>query len=115
MLSVNRRCGSRILAAANQHAAELYEQHPGVIPLEAPAEAPEGAITWINAIERGLTIDADPDQLFRILLNLVRNAAQALEGQPQSDAATRQIRVTGRREGAVTIIEVSDTDRKSVV
>ncbi|MET7276910.1 ATP-dependent DNA helicase [Kribbella sp. NPDC005582] len=45
VLSVNRRCGSRILAAANQHAAELYEQHPGVIPLEAPADAPEGAIT----------------------------------------------------------------------
>jgi DNA helicase-2/ATP-dependent DNA helicase PcrA len=45
VLSVNRRCGSRILAAANQHAAELYEQHPGVIPLEAPQDAPEGAIT----------------------------------------------------------------------
>ncbi|MGZ0151737.1 UvrD-helicase domain-containing protein [Kribbella sp. WER1] len=45
VLSVNRRCGSRILAAANQHAAELYEQHPGVIPLEAPVDAPEGAIT----------------------------------------------------------------------
>ncbi|MGW7684491.1 UvrD-helicase domain-containing protein [Kribbella sp. NPDC054772] len=45
VLSVNRRCGSRILAAANQHAAELYEQHPGVIPLEAPTNAPEGAIT----------------------------------------------------------------------
>ncbi|MFC6161885.1 ATP-dependent DNA helicase [Kribbella jiaozuonensis] len=45
VLSINRRCGSRILAAANQHAAELYEQHPGVIPLEAPPDAPEGAIT----------------------------------------------------------------------
>jgi DNA helicase-2/ATP-dependent DNA helicase PcrA len=45
VLSINRRCGSRILAAANQHAAELYEQHPGVIPLEAPQDAPEGAIT----------------------------------------------------------------------
>ncbi|MFD7156050.1 UvrD-helicase domain-containing protein [Kribbella sp. NPDC059898] len=45
VLSVNRRCGSRILGAANEHAAELYEQHPGVIPLEAPADAPEGTIT----------------------------------------------------------------------
>ncbi|GAA3108711.1 ATP-dependent DNA helicase [Kribbella aluminosa] len=45
VLSVNRRSGSRILAAANQHAAELYERHPGVIPLEAPDNAPEGAIT----------------------------------------------------------------------
>ncbi len=67
------------------------------------------SIGWINAIERGLTIDADPDQLFRVLLNLVRNAAQALESQARSDAAPEQIRVTGRREGSVTVIEVSDT------
>src|SRR5216684_4414202 len=66
-------------------------------------------IAGISAIERGLTIDADPDQLFRVLLNLVRNAAQALENRPQSDVASMQIRITGRREGAVAIVEVSDT------
>lgn len=76
---------------------------------ESAGLASDASITWINAVERGLSIDADPDQLFRILLNLVRNAAQALENQPQGDAATLQIRVTGRREGAVAIIEVSDT------
>ena len=47
--------------------------------------------------------------MFRVLLNLVRNAAQALEGRPRSDAASMQIRITGRREGTVAIIEVSDT------
>ncbi|ABD05397.1 signal transduction histidine kinase, nitrogen specific, NtrB [Rhodopseudomonas palustris HaA2] len=67
------------------------------------------SVTWVSAIERGLTMDADPDQLFRVLLNLVRNAAQALESQPRSDAALQQIRITGRREGSVTILEVSDT------
>src|SRR4051794_22061646 len=66
-------------------------------------------ITWVAAIERGLTIDADPDQMFRVLLNLVRNAAQALESQPGVDPAALQIRITGRREGAVAILEVSDT------
>src|SRR4051794_10089798 len=66
------------------------------------------SIAWISAIERGLMADADPDQLFRVLLNLVRNAAQALEGRPRGDAA-QQIRITGRREGTVAIIEVSDT------
>jgi signal transduction histidine kinase len=69
----------------------------------------DASVTWIAAIERGLAVDADPDQLFRILLNLVRNAAQALENHPAGDAATRQIRITGRREGSVAIIEVSDT------
>jgi signal transduction histidine kinase len=71
---------------------------------ESVGLAADTSITWISAIERGLTIDADPDQLFRVLLNLVRNAEQALEGQPAT-----QIRITGRREGAVAIIEVSDT------
>ena len=35
----------------------------------------ESKIAWIAAIERGLVVDADPDQLLRILLNLARNAA----------------------------------------
>src|SRR6478735_3013140 len=76
---------------------------------ESAGLAADASITWVNAVERGLTIDADPDQLFRVLLNLVRNAAQALEGHPAGDAATRQIRITGRREGSVAIVEVSDT------
>ena len=76
---------------------------------ESAGLASDASISWISAIERGLTIDADPDQLFRVLLNLVRNAAQALEGRTRSDAATMQIRITGRREGAVAIVEVSDT------
>jgi signal transduction histidine kinase len=66
-------------------------------------------VNFINAIERGLTIDADPDQLFRILLNLVRNAAQALDNQSDAHASPKQIRIVGRREGAVVVIEVSDT------
>lgn len=76
---------------------------------ETAGLADEASITWVSAIERGLTIDADPDQLFRVLLNLVRNAAQALEGQPRNDANLQQIRITGRREGSVTVLEVSDT------
>jgi signal transduction histidine kinase len=76
---------------------------------ESAGLAADASVTWISAIERGLMIDADPDQLFRVLLNLVRNAAQALETLPRGDAAAMQIRITGRREGAVAIIEVSDT------
>jgi signal transduction histidine kinase len=74
---------------------------------ESAGLASDASITWITAIERSLSVDADPDHLFRVLLNLVRNAAQALEGNP--DPASMQIRVSGRREGAVAILEVSDT------
>jgi len=75
------------------------------------ADAP---IRWISAVERGLIVEADYDQLFRILLNLARNAVQAMDGQAVESRTDRdpgrdQIRITGRREGAVVVIEVSDT------
>jgi signal transduction histidine kinase len=76
---------------------------------ETAGLATDASMTWISAIERGLKVDADPDQLFRVLLNLVRNAAQALESRPSGDSGIQQIRVTGRREGAVAILEVADT------
>ena len=76
---------------------------------ESAGLASDTSIEWVNAIERGLTVDADPDQLFRVLLNLVRNAAQALESEKSATGVARQIRVTGRREGTVTILEISDT------
>jgi signal transduction histidine kinase len=87
-----------------------------IIPLEPLVEEVRetlgldaGAVRWIGAVERGLVVDADPDQLFRILLNLARNAVQALESRAAKDPGTDQVRITGRREGSVVVIEVSDT------
>ena len=87
------------------------------IPLEPLVEevhetlglGPDGPIRWIGAVERELVVDADYDQLFRVLLNLARNALQALESRAARDPGSDQIRITGRREGAVVVIEVSDT------
>ena len=66
-------------------------------------------IRWIVAVERGLTVEADHDQLFRVLVNVTRNSMQALEARGARDPARDQIRITGRREGSVAVIEVSDT------
>jgi signal transduction histidine kinase len=66
-------------------------------------------IRWIMSVERGLTVEADHDQLFRVLVNVARNAVQALEGRGARDPARDQIRITGRREGSVVVLEVSDT------
>ena len=66
-------------------------------------------IRWIVSVERGLTVEADHDQLFRILANIARNAVQALEARGTGDPARDQIRITGRREGGVVVMEVSDT------
>ena len=62
---------------------------------------PGAPVRWIGAVERGLMVDADPDQLFRMLLNLARNAMQALEGRetqgsrPRSDPCHRPARGCG--------------------
>lgn len=69
----------------------------------------ESQVRWIAALERGLHVDADPDQLFRVILNLTRNALQALESRAPNEPSRDQLRITGRREGAVAVIEVSDT------
>jgi signal transduction histidine kinase len=63
-------------------------------------------IDWTVEIEETLEVDADRDQLFRVLSNLCRNAVQALESE---GASPGEIVVSARREGAVTIIEVADT------
>ena len=106
-------CQSTLSYGRAQEAApdrRLILIEPVVVEVrESAGLASDASIAWISAIERGLSVDADPDQMFRVLLNLVRNAAQALESRPRSDAAALQIRITGRREGSVAIMEVSDT------
>jgi signal transduction histidine kinase len=71
--------------------------------------AGEERIAWIEDVAPGLVVDADPDQLFRVLLNLSRNALEALEARAPNDPQRDQIRITGRRQGNSVTIEVSDT------
>lgn len=73
-----------------------------------------GRIGWESAVEPDLEVDADPDQLSRILLNLVRNALQALQtgaagAGREPDPARDRVSVTAWREGATVDIEVADT------
>ena len=63
-------------------------------------------IAFVTEIDDTLRIDADREQLFRILSNLVRNAVQAIESQ--EDDGTGEIRIAARREGRRVIVEVSD-------
>ena len=65
-----------------------------------------GAIAWIVDVPKDLEVDADRDQLYRVLSNLCRNAVQALEseGEPDGDIA-----ISAWREGSVAVVEVADT------
>ncbi|MEJ1157125.1 sensor histidine kinase [Prosthecomicrobium sp. N25] len=70
--------------------------------------AGHGTIRFDAQVPRDLEIDADPDQLFRVLMNLMRNAMQALDGD-LDPAIVRRIGVTAERRGTVVVIRISDT------
>jgi len=72
----------------------------------------DGRIKWVNAVENGTEVFADPDQLFRILLNLGRNSAQAIEAQkPVASEDKIEVRAQPSQiDGTSAIdIEVIDT------
>lgn len=68
----------------------------------------DGEIALENQVEPDLEIRADPDQLFRVLANLSRNAVQAM-GADSDSATVRALSIASQyRPGMVTIL-VSDT------
>lgn len=71
----------------------------------ADAMAAEGRAVWDNAVADDLTVEADPDHVHRIFLNLFRNALQAMDGQ----AGDARLSVAARREGGAVIVEIADT------
>jgi signal transduction histidine kinase len=83
-----------------------FELLPLVTEVGDSLGLPRQRIAWVIEVEPMLEVDADRDQLYRVLSNLCRNAVQALESEGESDG---EIAVAGRREGAVTVIEVADT------
>ena len=52
-----------------------------------------------------LVVDADPDQLGRVLLNLIRNAVEALS---RAETPGALIEVAARREGRRVTIRIAD-------
>lgn len=60
-------------------------------------------VAFINETDPVLEIDADSEQLFRIVLNLLRNAAQALE-----KTSAPEIIVSARRESHHVLIDIAD-------
>jgi len=64
------------------------------------AHLPPGVQVTVD-VPAGLTIDADPDQLTRIVTNLVTNASQAMGG-------TGRIWIDASRSGTVTHLRIKD-------
>ncbi|QPH54924.1 sensor histidine kinase [Pontivivens ytuae] len=66
---------------------------------------PDCTVSFENAVPARMRIEADPEQLYRVILNLVRNARQAMENQPGGG----QIRIEGTDMGDMAEILICDT------
>jgi signal transduction histidine kinase len=71
---------------------------------EVAAALPVSPVRVENRVDRALTLEADPDQVYRMLFNLARNAVEALSAQDRG-----LLIVEGRRQadGGI-VIEVQD-------
>lgn len=68
----------------------------------------EQQVEWVNEIDVNLEIEADAEQLFRVLLNLSRNAVQAMDNATDN-ALVKRLTISSRlQDGAVHIL-VADT------
>ncbi|HUZ91773.1 MAG TPA: HAMP domain-containing sensor histidine kinase, partial [Methylocella sp.] len=75
-----------------------------MVGLEAPGE-----IAFINAAPEDFVIVADREQMFRVLMNLIRNGVEALESPMMEPRRPARIRVQGGLNNGEAVIEVSDT------
>jgi signal transduction histidine kinase len=77
-------------------------------------EAVEGAvpaqsgIKAINDVPRDMKISVDREQMFRVLLNLCRNAAEALQGSGDAPSGAPRIRLSAHRNDRNVLIHVAD-------
>ncbi len=65
-------------------------------------------LLWRNEIDESMSVLADRDQLFRVFMNLGRNAAIAMTEQVEDERAG-MISTTAWRRGKTVYIEIADT------
>jgi signal transduction histidine kinase len=73
---------------------------------EVLALEPRGEIEFVLQVEPGLEVDADSEQLFRVIHNLCRNAVEALSQDTGADR--RRVLVGALRTGSVVSIAIED-------
>ncbi len=69
----------------------------------------DSLIEWHNRVPDNLEANVDADQLFRVLMNLCRNARQALEEDDANANRVRRISVEGKRDASSITLAITDT------
>ena len=77
--------------------------------LRPPGLEATPAIAVRNLVDAGLRLEADPDPLFRVLVNLGRNAVQALQARGLDAAGGDWIAVSAQRQAGETRILFADS------
>ncbi|AHK43256.1 MULTISPECIES: HAMP domain-containing sensor histidine kinase [Ensifer] len=70
---------------------------------------PQSGIEFQIQVQDDLEVDADSEQLFRVVHNICRNAVQALTNHEAEDGRPRVVSVSAMRMGSVVTISVDDT------
>ncbi len=70
----------------------------------------DGGIEWRKEVPDGLEVVADAEQLLRVILNLARNASQAIVRQETGERSRiDRVTISARRENGNIAIRVADT------
>ncbi len=77
--------------------------------MELVAPAGSGGVELVNDAPGDMLVVADRDQMMRVLMNLMRNALDALAAAGAQPGQAPQVRVAARREDGRIVIDVSDT------
>jgi len=80
---------------------------PAVEAASEEARLTDDGVRLANEVALGERVSADPDQLHRILVNLLRNAREAIEHEPDREAPG-VIRVSASQVDGVSVVRVAD-------
>lgn len=68
-----------------------------------------GRVMILNKVSDEFTLWADPEHLFRVMMNLLRNGVEALDRAGPSGGQPAQIIVSAAARGELAILEIADT------
>lgn len=81
---------------------------PAVAMAAEDAGLSDEGVKLSRSIPARFAVHADPDQLHRVLVNLMRNARQAIEGDAARVGRKGVVRVSAAHEGGAAVIRVAD-------
>lgn len=103
-----------VLSYGRTTEAEPHRRFVALKPLvsdvaELLAIDPQAGIDFQIQMQDDIEVDADSEQLFRVVHNICRNAVQALTNHEPEDGRPRLVTVSAMRVGSVVTISVDDT------